>query len=89
MTDQHGDGYGQYSMRLEWEPIGAVYVVTVPELPGCRTHGGTPTEAVTNALDAIELWINDARASGDPVPAPRHFPLEPVAALAGVGMVSE
>ena len=29
----------RYSMSIEWEPVGAVFVVTVPELPGCRTQG--------------------------------------------------
>ena len=73
MIDPHGIEYGHYSMTLEWEPIGAVYVITVPELPGCRTHGVTPKEAVANVLDVIELWIDDARASGEPLPVPRWF----------------
>jgi predicted RNase H-like HicB family nuclease len=29
----------RYSMVIEWKPEGSVLVVTVPELPGCRTHG--------------------------------------------------
>ncbi len=32
---------GPYSMRLEWDPRDSIYVVTVPELPGCMTRGAT------------------------------------------------
>jgi predicted RNase H-like HicB family nuclease len=69
MVDQ--DMHQQYSVVLEWDPIDRIYVVTVPELPGCRTHGKTREEAVKQAQDAIQSWIDDAVASGEPVPQPR------------------
>lgn len=72
------DSNGRYSMILEWEPQGAVYVVTVPELPGCRTHGKTLSEAVRRGLEVTEGWIESAREWGEPVPPPKHFVLEPV-----------
>jgi hypothetical protein len=34
-----------YSLLIQWEPQDAIYVVTVPELPGCTTHGATYEEA--------------------------------------------
>ena len=46
MSRQHEEEYGRYSMVIQWEPQGGVFVVTVPELPGCRTHGATYEEAV-------------------------------------------
>jgi predicted RNase H-like HicB family nuclease len=67
------DDYGHYSMILEWDPEDAIYVVTVPELPGCRTHGRTYEEAARQGQDAIESWIDAARAWGTPIPAPRVF----------------
>ena len=69
--------YGRYSMILEWEPEGGIYVVSVPELPGCRTHGATLEEAVRQGQDAIESWIDVARELGRPVPPPRFFALDP------------
>jgi predicted RNase H-like HicB family nuclease len=63
--------YDQYSMIIQYDPIDHIYVVTVPELPGCRTHGRTYEEAVQQGKDAIASWIDDARASGDPIPPPR------------------
>ncbi len=62
--------YPHYSMVMEWSDEDQIYVVTVPELPGCKTHGRTYAEAVHQGQDAIESWIDAARADGDPLPAP-------------------
>jgi len=71
-TDLH------YSMTIEWEPKGEVFVVTVPELPGCRTHGATYGEAVQQGQEAIEGWIEAMRDWGRPVPPPRYYTLASV-----------
>ena len=63
--------YDQYSMNIQYDPVDEIYVVTVPELPGCRTHGKTYEEAVRQGRDVIASWIDDAKASGDPIPPPR------------------
>lgn len=62
-----------YSMVIQWSDEDQAYIVTIPELPGCRTHGTTYEDAVTQGQDAIDSWIEARRASGRPVPAPRHF----------------
>jgi predicted RNase H-like HicB family nuclease len=59
-----------FSMRIEWSDEDQAFIVTVPELPGCRTHGSTYDEAVRQGRDAIESWIDARRASGRPIPAP-------------------
>ena len=59
-----------YSMLIQWDPRDDIYVVTIPELPGCRTHGETYEEAIKNAIEVIELWIEDARKAGEPIPQP-------------------
>ncbi len=82
MTER--DEYDLYSMIVEWEPEGSVYVVTVPELPGCRTHGITRQEAVSQGRDAIESWIDAARHWGRPIPPPKYFALDPADDLAAV-----
>lgn len=64
-----------YSMIIEWEPLGEVYVVTVPELPGCRTHGATYEEAVAQGQDAIESWIDAQTHWGQVIPPPCYFDL--------------
>lgn len=72
------DEIPRYSMMLEWEPEGGVFVVTVPELPGCRTHGKTYEEAVKHGQEVIELWIDAARDEGDPIPPARYFDLDSI-----------
>ncbi len=60
-----------YTMLIQWDPADRIYVVTVPELEGCASHGATYAEAARNGQDAIETWIATARAYGDAIPAPR------------------
>ncbi len=82
MSDQ--PQYEHYSMVVEWEPEGKVYVVTVPELPGCRTHGETRQEAIMHGSEVIELWIDTMRDLGRPIPPPKYYVLDPVDDLAEV-----
>jgi predicted RNase H-like HicB family nuclease len=65
MSPELPDGK-RYSMIVGWSEDDDAYIVTVPELPGCRTHGATCAEA-------IEGWIEAARARGRPIPPPRAF----------------
>ncbi len=65
------DQYKHYSMNIQWDEKDQIYVVTVPELPGCRTHGQTYEEAVRQGQDAIESWIMVAQELGRPVPLPQ------------------
>jgi predicted RNase H-like HicB family nuclease len=62
---------GHYSMLIEWDSEDRIFVVTVPELPGCGTHGRTYEEAVQQGQEAIESWIEAARAEGEAIPAPK------------------
>lgn len=52
---------------LEQEEDGG-YVAIVPVLPGCVSQGGTRDEALMNIREAIELYVEDCLAFGDPVP---------------------
>lgn len=60
-----------YSMNIQWSERDQAFLVTVPELPGCKTHGDTYEEALKNAQEVIELWIEDAQAHGESIPLPR------------------
>lgn len=63
--------YDHYSMLIQWDKVDRIYVVTVPELPGCMTHGKTYEEAVRQGRDAIDSWIEANLAWGRPIPEPR------------------
>jgi antitoxin HicB len=49
---------------------GGGFLATVPDLPGCMSDGETPEEALANVRDAVEAWIEEARALGRAVPRP-------------------
>jgi len=55
------------------EQEGGGYLATVPELPGCKSDGETPQEALENVLDAIGCWIEAAQEMGRTVPSPRRL----------------
>lgn len=69
------DDYDHYSVIMEWDATDRIYVVTVPELPGCMTHGSTLEEASSQAKDAIEGWVDACRAWGHPIPQAAYFDL--------------
>ena len=60
-----------YEIILYWSRIDGVFVAEVPELPGCMAHGDTQEAALGNVNQAMELWIDTARESGDPIPEPK------------------
>jgi predicted RNase H-like HicB family nuclease len=59
-----------YSMLIQWSDEDHVYIITVPEIPVCRTHGEKYEEAVKRGQDAIESWIMVAKELGRPIPPP-------------------
>jgi len=67
------DDYPRYTMVITWSDEDDAFIVTVPELPGCVTHGTTYEEAVRQGRDAMESWIDSARVHDDPIPAPRVY----------------
>jgi predicted RNase H-like HicB family nuclease len=60
-----------YEMIIWWSAADEVYVVDVPELPGCMAHGDSRQAAIKNAEDAIKFWIKTAKNDGLTVPEPR------------------
>ncbi len=60
-------------MIIEWSTEDGAFIVTVPELVGCRTHGTTYAEAVRQGQDALESWVDAAREDDEVLPPPRDF----------------
>lgn len=61
----------RYEIIIYWSEDDQAFVADVPELPGCMAHGSTHEEALVNAKEAMQLWIESARADGQPVPPPK------------------
>ncbi len=47
-----------------------MFVAEVPALPGCISQGVTRAEALKNAHEAVEAYLESLRSHGDPVPPP-------------------
>jgi len=61
----------RYELIIYWSKEDDSFVVEVPELPGCMADGTTYAEAVKNAEEIIDEWIETARRLGRPIPEPR------------------
>jgi predicted RNase H-like HicB family nuclease len=61
-----------YAMIIDWSEADQAYLVTVPDLPGCRTHGDSYAEAARKGQDAIDGWVELQLADGRPLPAAAH-----------------
>lgn len=61
----------KYETIIYWSGEDQAFIAEVPELPGCMAHGQTPETALTNAQQAIDLWLDTAKEFGDPIPQPK------------------
>lgn len=49
---------------------GGGYSIAFPDLPGCRSDGATPEEAIENGRDALQSWLAVAHEFDDRLPKP-------------------
>ena len=61
----------KYAIILYWSNADDAFVAEVPELPGCAAHGDSQENALKNINQAIAIWIDTAKESGDPIPEPK------------------
>jgi predicted RNase H-like HicB family nuclease len=61
----------KYEVIIYWSAEDKVFVAEIPELPGCAAHGSTQEQALANAKDAVQLWLDTASEFGDPIPEPK------------------
>ena len=59
-----------FEIRPLSEDEGGGYAITFPDLPGCRSDGATPEQAIENGRDALGSWLAVAREFGDQPPKP-------------------
>lgn len=58
----------RYPIAIEPGNEGQAFGVVVPDLPGCFSAGDTLDEAIDNAKEAIELWLETTIDDGGVVP---------------------
>jgi len=61
----------KYETIIYWSEEDQSFIADVPELPGCMAHGTSPDEALANAQEAMQLWLDTAREFADPIPEPK------------------
>ena len=71
------EAVGEAVRRILGHPLepdeGGGCPVEFPDLPGCMSDGETRELAARNVGDAIEAWIEEARALGRTIPAPSRI----------------
>lgn len=68
MSDPH------YHINLFWSDEDDCWIADVPDLRYCSAHGDTPSEAVAEVRQAIQLWLETARGEGVQIPEPSYRP---------------
>lgn len=63
-----------YHINLFWSQEDDCWIADVPDLKPCSAHGDTPTEAIANIQNAVELWLETAGELGVAIPEPRYRP---------------
>ncbi len=59
--------FTKFKILIEKDEDGA-YIVKVPDLPGCATEGRTKKEALKNAREAIQAYLEALKKRNEPVP---------------------
>ena len=63
----------RYPIAIEQGGDDQAFGVVVPDLPGCFSAGDTLDEAVDNAKEAIDFWLETVIDDGGAVPAPKSI----------------
>ena len=61
----------KFEIIIYWSNDDHAFVAEAPELPGCMAHGDSQETALKRINEAMQLWIDTARESGDPIPQPK------------------
>ena len=64
----------RYHINVFWSDEDECWIADVPDLRFCSAHGNTPAEAVEKVRDAIQGWLEVARANGMTIPEPAYRP---------------
>ena len=57
-----------YEIIIYWSEDDDSFIAEIPELPGCMADGISYQDALANAENAIELWIETARSLNREIP---------------------
>lgn len=61
----------KYEIILYWSEEDNAYIAEVPELAGCMADGPTAKEALHNAEQIVQEWLDVAKELGRAIPEPK------------------
>ena len=61
----------KYEIIIYWSKEDEAYIAEVPELLGCMADGETYKDALLNAEQIIQEWIETAELLGREIPQPK------------------
>ena len=61
----------RYRLEIQWSAEDQVFLVSLPELEGIRTHADTMTGAAERGVESAAEYLFGMRALGLSVPAPQ------------------
>lgn len=59
-----------YQVVVRWSAEDDCFIASLPALDGCVTHGSSEEEALNNASEAAQLWLDSAHRLGHTIPKP-------------------
>lgn len=62
-----------YPLLIEWSPEDEAFIVSVPDLPGVRTHGATREEAAEMGDEVVAIVLSYLQGAGRPIPPPSPY----------------
>jgi predicted RNase H-like HicB family nuclease len=63
-----------YHINIFFSDDDGGYIADIPDLESCSAFGDTPQAALDELLKALTLWLEEAAASGYPIPKPTYKP---------------
>lgn len=63
-----------YHINVFYSPADEGYIADIPDLKACSAFGDSSEAAVVEVVVARDSWIEAARETGRPIPAPRYRP---------------
>ncbi len=63
-----------YHINIFYSDEDGGYIADIPDLKLCSAFGATAEDALREAGQAKEAWLETARAEGRPIPEPKYRP---------------
>jgi predicted RNase H-like HicB family nuclease len=64
----------KYHINIFYSEDDEGYIADIPDLRFCSAFGETPQEALSELMTALDLWLEEAKASSAEIPEPRYKP---------------